>query len=87
MLKNHFTNAPSVGSHDSKASYEELQARIDQLERERERARRASYQETPKKTRWGKIGKFFQQVVVPVLVFIPAVITALATYNRSARAW
>ena len=88
MLNNHFANSPSVGSHEYNSTNEELHSRIQQLE---QRLYNTERQETPpepkpKKIRFGKIRKFFKDVIKPILIFIPAFLIALTGFMKKATA-
>ena len=87
MLSNHFANSPTVGSHDSNPADAELQARIWQLEQRLLAAKKQqpNPEPKPKKIRFGKIRKFFKDVIVPVLVFIPRLISAITDFKKLAK--
>jgi len=87
MLNNHFANSPTVGSHDNNATDEDFRARLQHLEDQfRRTENRRPEEEQPKKFKWGKIRKFFSDIIKPILIFIPALISSLAAYKKFARA-
>ena len=86
MSKDYFTDAPTTGSHDHQVSAEEWQLRVHHLERRLGEAQEqidAKKEKKPRKIRWKKIRKFFITFVIPVLIFIPQVLNALANYKKA----
>jgi hypothetical protein len=88
-MTNDFVNSPSVGSHDAKPSYEELQARVIQLEQrldnaEKEQASQKSERKPKKK--WMKVvGKFFQTFIKPILDFLPKLLNSIANLKSASK--
>jgi len=81
-----FTNSPTVGSHDSTLLNDELRQRIATLEDENKRLKHKleadEQQKSPKKKiTFGKIKKFFKNVITPILNFIPRFFNALARFK------
>jgi len=88
-MNNYFKHSPSAGSHDANPSYDDLQAKIQQLEARLAATERQQpiHEEQPRKTRWGKkIRKFFRDIVIPILVFIPKFLNSLADFKKAAKA-
>jgi len=88
MLNNHFINTPTAGNDESTTTIEELQARIHYLEErlaasEKQQLKVCEQQPPKKKIRWGKIRKFFNCCIKPILEVIPKIINAVANYLKA----
>ena len=89
MLNNHFTNAPTVGSHDKTTTIDELQSQITALEQSLKEAQEkmasmlaAKEEKPPLKIKWKKLRKFFTTFVRPILTFIPNFINAISHWKK-----
>lgn len=96
MLQNNFTNSPTVGSSNYRTMDElwsrvqTLEQRVEHLEQklqiedhQRNNERQYCDEQRPKKIKWGKIRKFFNSVIKPILSFIPNYIMAVASLNKT----
>ena len=84
-MENDFIYAPTVGSHDSKPTIEELQARVCKLEEVLNEKTKKSEKRNkrPQKIRWGKIRKFFKAYIIPTFNFIPRLINSIARFKEA----
>lgn len=84
-MQNHFTNSPTVGSHDTTLSNEALHAMIVQLENQLREAQIQARQEEekPRRFKWGKIGKFFNKFFKPVIDTISRLLNSIANLKRA----
>jgi len=87
-MNNYFNNAPTVGSTDSKPSYDGQQERIYQLE-QRLTATEAQVatqkvEEKPSRFKWfKKIGKFFNNYIKPVVDTISRLLSSIASVKKA----
>ena len=81
-MKNHFKNAPTVGSHDFSQPAEDMDARVSRLESRFNEAGSTHEDNSAEKGRkkWRRAKKFFRSIIRPVLEFIPKVITAVSFF-------
>ena len=86
-MDNDFVNSPSVGSHDAKPSYEELQVRLTLMEQRLDYAeKKQATQQTekePKKKLFKKARKFFQTFIKPFLEFLPRFLKSIADLKNA----
>jgi len=85
-MRNHFHNSPTVGSHDTSVSNKALHERIVQLEnqlREAQVQARQREEEKPRRFKWGRIGKFFNKFIKPVVDTITRLLNAIANYRKA----
>jgi predicted NACHT family NTPase len=84
---NHFNHSPTVGSHDAKPSYEELQARLTQMEKrldDAERQQKVKPEKKPRKFKLPKkIGKFFNKYIRPAIDMVSRFLSSIASVKRA----
>ena len=88
MLDNHFTNSPTVGSHDQSTTIEDLQTQVRILQQQQLVSQEQTKVQKEKPKGWfrlKRIRKFFESIVRPVLEFIPKFITAIAQLKNANR--
>jgi len=84
-MKDHFKNSPKGGSHDVSLLNKELQTQVKQLKRRlaiaEEKQRPAEKQR--KKIRWGKVIKFFKEVIIPGISSVSRFLNSIANLKEA----